>query len=91
MKVFSKEELKEELQTLHDWQVVDAAIEKSFVFADFKKALGFIVQVGILAEQADHHPEIWNVYHKVKIRLNTHSVNGITSKDIDLAKQIDTL
>jgi len=91
VKVISKEELNEELQSLQDWQEIEAAIEKSFVFADFKKALGFIVQVGILAEQADHHPEIWNVYHKVKIRLNTHSVNGITSKDIDLAKQIDTL
>ena len=79
------------LQTLQDWHEVEAAIEKSFVFADFKKALGFIVQVGILAEQADHHPEIWNVYHKVKIRLNTHSANAITNLDIDLAKQIDTL
>jgi 4a-hydroxytetrahydrobiopterin dehydratase len=65
--------------------------EKTFLFADFKQALAFIVQAGILAEQADHHPEIYNVYNKVVIRLNTHSVQAITQKDTSLATALDKL
>ncbi len=91
MKIYTLQELQHILQTIPDWAIVNAAIERTFLFADFKQALGFIVQVGVLAEQADHHPEILNVYNKVVIRLNTHSANAITSKDIDLATNINAL
>ena len=71
--------------------MLDEAIEQNFEFHDFNEALSFLVSVGLLAEKADHHPEIWNVYNRVRLRLNTHSENTITSKDIALAKQIDAL
>jgi 4a-hydroxytetrahydrobiopterin dehydratase len=51
----------------------------------------FIVQVGELAEAADHHPELLSVYTKIVIRLTTHDANGLTHKDFDLAKQIDSM
>ena len=44
----------------------------------------------MLAEEAYHHPEIYNAYNKVTLRLNTHSANGMTDKDFDLAKKINT-
>ena len=53
--------------------------------------MGFIVQVGVLAEKANHYPEFFNVYNKVHIRLITHDANGITDKDFDLASSIDKL
>ena len=89
MVIFSEEQLVKELSQMKDWEVKNEAFEKTFLFKDFKQALGFIIQVGIIAEQADHHPEIFNVYNKVVIRLNTHSEKAITSKDTDLAKKID--
>jgi 4a-hydroxytetrahydrobiopterin dehydratase len=89
MEKYSLDEIQDKLSSLPGWTIVDEAIEKKFEFRDFKEALGFIVQVGILAEQADHHPELLNIYNKVTIRLNTHSANSITSKDFDLAEKID--
>lgn len=91
MTMYSDEEILQQLKDMHDWTLNNAAIEKTFLFKNFNQALGFIVRIGLLAEQADHHPEIFNVYNKVVIRLNTHSVKGITSKDIELAKSIDAL
>jgi 4a-hydroxytetrahydrobiopterin dehydratase len=84
-------ELDAYLLKMPGWTHVNGAIEKTFLFADFKQALAFIVQAGILAEQADHHPEIYNVYNKVVIRLNTHSVQAITQKDTSLAAALDKL
>ena len=80
-----------ELQNLSDWKFEENAIEKKFVFKNFTHALGFIVQVGVLAEKANHHPELFNVYNKVTIRLTTHDSSGVTQKDIDLAKAIELL
>ena len=81
------------LSNLDKWDSVkDKAITKTFVFKDFKEALGFVNQVGDLAEQHNHHPDIHMVeYKKVKVVLTTHSAGGITEKDISLAKEIDKL
>jgi 4a-hydroxytetrahydrobiopterin dehydratase len=79
------------LKELKDWTFNKKGIEKKFVFKNFSQALGFIVQVGILAEKQNHHPELFNVYNKVDIRLSTHDANGLTDKDIDLAKAIEQI
>lgn len=91
MIVFTPESLAVELTRLQGWSMQRDAIEKTFLFRDFNEALGFIVRVGLAAEQADHHPEIFNVYNNVVIRLNTHSAKAITTKDTDLAARIDQL
>nr|WP_315165700.1 4a-hydroxytetrahydrobiopterin dehydratase [uncultured Flavobacterium sp.] len=84
--------IQSQLEDLKDWHYIDNAIEKNFLFANFSQALGFMVQVGLLAEKANHHPEFFNVYNKLRIRLNTHDAqNSVTDKDIDLAKNIDKI
>ena len=89
MRIYTPDELQQELSSMEGWSVKNEAIEKTFQFKDFKEALGFIVRVGLLADQADHHPELMNVYNKVVIRLNTHSEKAITSKDVELARAIE--
>lgn len=79
------------LADLKDWFFVNDGIEKKFVFKNFSEALGFIVRVGLLSEKQNHHPELFNVYNKVNIRLSTHDANGLTDKDFDLAKAIEKL
>lgn len=79
------------LEGLKKWTFINDGIEKQFVFDDFVKAMGFIVQVGFLAEKHGHHPEIFNVYNKVNLRLSTHDVGGLTMKDFDLAFAIEKL
>ncbi len=89
MTVYSNEEIAEKLKEFQNWNLQHGAIEKDFVLKNFSEALAFIVQIGIEAEKMDHHPEIYNVYNKVKIRLNTHSAKGITDLDFKLAKKIE--
>jgi 4a-hydroxytetrahydrobiopterin dehydratase len=79
------------LKDLKGWKFNDNGIEKKFLFKNFSEALGFIVQVGVLAEKQGHHPELFNVYDKVNIRLSTHDANGLTEKDFNLAKAIEML
>jgi 4a-hydroxytetrahydrobiopterin dehydratase len=61
------------------------------VFKNFVEAMGFMVKIGIHAEKQNHHPELFNVYNKVNIRLTTHDANGITKKDFDLARSIESV
>jgi 4a-hydroxytetrahydrobiopterin dehydratase len=91
METYNEQQIAEKLKTLNGWSLKDKAIEKEFKFKNFNQALGFIVRIGLFAEQADHHPELFNVYNQVKIRLNTHSANGITDLDFDLAKKIESI
>ena len=81
------------LGALKGWSEVSGqdAIHKSFKFADFNEAWGFMTRVAMAAEKADHHPEWSNVYNKVEITLSTHDAGGVTDKDIKLATFIDGL
>lgn len=82
---------KTALATLKNWKEVPGrdAIQKSFKFADFNQAWGFMTRVALAAEKADHHPEWSNVYNRVEIVLSTHDAGGLSEKDIALAKVID--
>jgi 4a-hydroxytetrahydrobiopterin dehydratase len=91
METYTPQQIEEKLKTLDGWALVNDALEKSFTFKNFKETLAFINKVGLLAEEADHHPEIYNVYNKVMLRLNTHSAKGITNKDFDLAEKINLI
>ena len=79
------------LATLANWQHDEKrdAITREFVFADFAQAFAFMTQIAIQAEKRNHHPEWFNVYNRVKITLTTHDVNGLSQRDIDLARYAD--
>lgn len=64
-------------------------ITREFVFANFVQAFGFMAEVALLAEKCGHHPEWSNVYARVTIVLTTHDANGLSMKDIELARLID--
>lgn len=73
------------------WCIKEEKLYKEFTFPDFVTAFGFISQVAILAERANHHPEWSNVYNKVVINLTTHEAGGITKRDFELAHEIAAL
>lgn len=89
----SDAELGDLLETLEDWEKVDGreAIRKTFVFADFVEAFGWMSKVALAAEKMDHHPEWYNVYKTVEVTLTTHDADGITGKDAELAKAMDRM
>ena len=81
------------VQTLPGWAEVAGrdAISRTFVFADFSEAWGFMSRVALLAETAGHHPEWSNVWNRVEITLTTHDAAGLSEKDVTLARAISAL
>lgn len=83
----------EALASLDGWaELPDRdAIAKSYKFADFNAAFAFMARVALKAEKMDHHPEWFNVYNKVDVVLSTHDASGLTKRDIELAKFMDSV
>jgi 4a-hydroxytetrahydrobiopterin dehydratase len=87
-------EITAALPTLPGWSHVRDAkgvdgIERQYRFADFTHAFAFMTRVALLAEKADHHPEWFNVYNRVDVRLTTHDAGGLSTRDVALARAID--
>jgi 4a-hydroxytetrahydrobiopterin dehydratase len=79
------------LAELPGWTLTDdgLAIERELKFADFNEAFGFMTRVAIHADKTDHHPEWFNVYNKVRVRLTTHDADGLSTRDVAMARFID--
>ncbi len=76
------------MQELAGWTALEGrdAITRSFSFADFNAAFGFMSRVAMMAEKLDHHPEWFNVYNRVEVTLSTHDAGGLTGLDVSLAR-----
>ncbi len=81
------------LASLAGWSLVPGrdAITKSFRFADFNAAFGFMTRVALIAEKMDHHPEWSNVWNKVDVTLATHDAGGLTALDLALAAAMNKI
>ncbi|MBR0552501.1 4a-hydroxytetrahydrobiopterin dehydratase [Sphingomonadaceae bacterium LXI357] len=93
VEALSQAEREDALDGLPDWDYEDGrdAITRTFTFDDFNQAFGFMTQVALLAEKANHHPEWSNVYNRVEILLTTHDAGGLSSRDVEMAQAIDAL
>ncbi len=87
----SEADIASRLPEVPGWEVIDGKLQRVFTFDDFVQAFGFMSSVALLAESMGHHPDWSNVYNSVTIGLNTHSANGISQLDFDLAKKISDL
>jgi 4a-hydroxytetrahydrobiopterin dehydratase len=79
------------LAQLPGWSAAEGrdAISKTFKFADFNTAFGWMTRVALAAEKLDHHPEWFNVYARVEVLLATHDADGVTELDVTLATIMD--
>lgn len=91
MSAISKEQIDEALESLPGWsrEGEGEAIIKTFSFADFRSAMGFMQRACGPIEEMDHHPEWTNVYDRVEVRLSSHDADGVTARDVRLAKVLD--
>ena len=90
MTPLSHDAITDALADLDGWHYTDDKLQKSFTFGDFKEAMSFIVRLGFHAEAQNHHPELFNVYNRVDVALNTHDAgNQVTERDLKLARTIE--
>jgi len=87
----SDQEISANLAKLKGWSIEHGSLHRTFEFADFGQAFGFMVQVALAAEKMDHHPDWSNAWNKVVINLMTHSAGGLTKNDFDLAAKIQQI
>lgn len=91
-KLIENEDLDKTLEGLPSWTMEQGKLTRTYSFADFRQAMAFLVRISFEAETLGHHPEIYNVYNKVRIQLSTHDAGDrITNLDIELAQRIDAL
>ncbi|MDH3292783.1 MAG: 4a-hydroxytetrahydrobiopterin dehydratase [Acidimicrobiia bacterium] len=87
----SDDEQQERLGDVPGWVVEDGKLARTFTFASFVAAFGFMTSAAIVSEKMNHHPEWSNVYNRVSVRLNTHDVGGISELDFELAAKMSDL
>ncbi|CAD5272297.1 putative pterin-4-alpha-carbinolamine dehydratase [Alteromonas sp. 38] len=95
--LLTREEIQVNLETLNEgleenerWALNDNAIEKTFTFKSFIRAFGWMSQIAIWAEKLKHHPEWFNVYNRVEVKLTTHDVGGLSELDFKLATKMES-
>jgi len=91
MQKLDAQQVERAMAQLPGWQL-DAgrgAISRRFEFGDFGQAFAFMTRIALYAEKNDHHPEWSNVYNRVDVTLTTHDANGLTQRDLDLARHAD--
>lgn len=91
MKKLTEEQIKENLQQFPEWKFIENGIEATLQFGDFKDCFAMMTRIAFECEAQNHHPNWYNVYNKLSIRLSTHDAGGVTEKDFKLAKTIETL
>jgi 4a-hydroxytetrahydrobiopterin dehydratase len=91
MPVLDTAALSAALEQLPGWTVVEGKLHRQYQFPDFVHAFGFMATAAIAIEKMNHHPEWFNVYHRVTVDLTTHDAGGITQKDVALARLLDQI
>ena len=87
----SQAKIEEALVELQAWSLENDKLHREYRFRDFVQAFGFMAQAALLAERAAHHPEWFNVYNRVVVDLTTHEAQGISHKDLELAREMEQI
>ncbi len=90
-KKLSDEEIEKSLNKLDGWKVEGKNLKKRFEFKNFVEALDFVNKVGEIAEEKDHHPDIYFGWGYAEFEITTHDAGGLTHNDFELAKAIDRI
>ena len=89
MNALTSEQILERLIPYPSWRLEEPWLARDLRFSNFQAAWLFMNHVAQGAEAQDHHPNCYNVYNTVQIRLSSHDANGVTERDLALAKSID--
>ena len=89
------EEVAQLQPEIPDWELTHEngipKLDRVFKFKDFQCALDFTTELGSLAEDQGHHPDIYLAWGKVGVKIWTHKIDGLSESDFILAAKIDRL
>jgi len=91
MALLEDHEIEERLSSLEGWSRDGDAIAKTFDRGDFVGSVKFVDSLVGPAEEMNHHPDLEISWDKVKVSISTHSEDGLTANDFELAARIDAL
>jgi 4a-hydroxytetrahydrobiopterin dehydratase len=91
MQKLSDPEIERRLEAMAGWALSDNKLHRDYKFADFVHAFGFMATAAIAIEKMNHHPEWSNVYNRVSVDLTTHDAGGISARDFELARLLDSI
>lgn len=87
----SESEIADALKTLPGWSVANGKLHRDYSFGSFVRAWAFMGAGALVIQQLDHHPEWFNVYDRVRVDIVTHSIQGISPADVELAQKLEEL
>ncbi|HLL25562.1 MAG TPA: 4a-hydroxytetrahydrobiopterin dehydratase [Kofleriaceae bacterium] len=85
------DDIAQRLRELPSWTIENGKLHRTYTFASFVEAFGFMASCALVAEKRDHHPEWSNVYNRVVVDLTTHDAGGISARDFELAVEMDRI
>lgn len=88
-KVLSEKQITEQLP--EGWEFIEGEIVADFATGDFNTGVTFVERIGKAADEANHHPDVLLTYPEVTVSLTSHDANGVTSRDIDMAKTVNEI
>ena len=91
MNALDEKEILDNLSKISKWVYNNGYLEREIEFSKYLDSIEFLNKVAIIAEKQDHHPKLTSNFKSLLIQLTTHDVKGISQKDFQLAKAIDTL
>jgi 4a-hydroxytetrahydrobiopterin dehydratase len=92
MSVLSDEDVQARLGELGDgWEKYGNSLRREFKFDDFTGAVDFVNRLTPVANEMNHHPDVFLTWGLARVSLISHSDHGITEKDFELAKKLDEL
>jgi 4a-hydroxytetrahydrobiopterin dehydratase len=87
----SQKEAEELMRDIPQWSLADKEIRREFRFKDFRQAMDFVNRVAALANEQDHHPDIFISYNKVQLTISTHKIGGLSLNDFIVAARVGLL
>ncbi len=91
VQLLSESAIKTALADQKDWEIKAGHLCRTFRFESFVQAFGFMAAAALEAEKLDHHPDWSNLYNQVHVRLRTHTPDGLTTLDLELAQRMSAL
>lgn len=89
--VLTDAEVRDALTTLDGWSGDTQALRRTVELPSFASAIDVVVHVADVAEMLDHHPDVDIRWRTLTFALSTHSAGGVTMRDVNLARRIDTI